>query len=56
MTDNKKKIIEAVANMPEAVREKFLVMAEGAAIALDAVREEENDGTVHGGDVGGSCD
>lgn len=56
MSEKEKKIIEKVAKLPDAVKEKFLVMAEGAAIALEALKEEsdEHDEKVSDSDAGGA--
>lgn len=44
MSEKEKTIIERISQMPDAVKEKFLNMAEGAAIALESVKEEKHDG------------
>ena len=43
MSEKEKKLVERIAQMPDAVKDKFLNMAEGAAIALETVREEHGD-------------
>lgn len=37
------KIAEKVKDLPAEVKEKFLTMAEGAALAVEELREEEDD-------------
>lgn len=36
MTDKEKELLTKIAEFPDAVKDKFLSMAEGAAIALEA--------------------
>lgn len=43
MSEKEKKIVEKISQLPEEVREKFLTMAEGAALALEATRKEDDD-------------
>lgn len=43
MSEKEKAIVEKISKMPDAVKEKFLTMAEGAAIALESVKEDESD-------------
>ena len=43
MSDKEKNLIERISQMPDTVKEKFLNMAEGAAIALESVREDKDD-------------
>lgn len=40
MSEREKATLERLAQMPEPLREKFLTMAEGAALALDALKGE----------------
>lgn len=37
------KIAEKVKSLPAEVKEKFLTMAEGAALAVEELREEDDD-------------
>lgn len=43
MSEKERKLVERIAKMPDAVKEKFLNMAEGAAIALESVRGDKDD-------------
>ena len=43
MSEKEKALVEKIANMPDALKDKFLNMAEGAAIALESVKENTND-------------
>ena len=43
MSEKEKILVERISQMPDAVKEKFLNMAEGAAIALDSISKEERD-------------
>ena len=43
MSEKEKQVVEKIAKLPEAVRERFLTMAEGAVIAVEELREEEKD-------------
>ena len=42
MSEKEKNLIERISQMPDTVKEKFLNMAEGAAIALESVKEEKH--------------
>lgn len=54
MSDKEKGLVERVAEMPESVKRTFLAMAEGAATALDALKEEEEHGRTDGGGAAGA--
>ena len=43
MSEIEKTIAEELAKVPVAVREKFLLMAQGAAVAVECAREAENE-------------
>lgn len=43
MSEKEKQVVEKIAALPEQVREKFLTMAEGAVIAVEQLREEQED-------------
>lgn len=54
MSDKEKTLVERVAEMPEAVKRTFLTMAEGAATALDALKEAAENGHADGGGAAGA--
>lgn len=41
MSEKEKILVEKISKMPDSVKEKFLNMAEGAAIALESVKEDD---------------
>lgn len=43
MSEREKKLIELIAQMPEAAQDTFLAQAQGAVVMLDALRKEEED-------------
>ncbi len=43
MSEKEKQVVEKIAALPEAVRERFLTMAEGAVIAVEELREEKEE-------------
>ena len=43
MSEKEKALVEKIAQMPDSVKEKFLTMAEGAAMALESVKEKKNE-------------
>lgn len=43
MSEKEKQVVEKIAALPEQVREKFLTMAEGAVIAVEELRKEQED-------------
>ncbi len=43
MSEKEKQVVEKIAKLPEQVRERFLTMAEGAVIAVEELREEQED-------------
>lgn len=42
MSDKDKALVEKISKMPDSVKDKFLTMAEGAAIALESVKENND--------------
>lgn len=47
MSEKEKEIIAKIASLPEEVRERFLTMAEGAAIAAEEMRERDDEKRDH---------
>lgn len=43
MSEKEKQVVEKIAKLPEQVLERFLTMAEGAVIAVEELREEQED-------------
>lgn len=43
MSEKEKEVVEKIAALPEAVRERFLTMAEGAVMAVEEMRERGNE-------------
>lgn len=41
MSEEEKQVVEKIAALPEPLKERFLTMAEGAALALDALKETD---------------
>ncbi len=39
MSEKEKNLVEQLAELPEAVQDKFLLMAQGAAVAVECARE-----------------
>lgn len=52
MSEIEKTIAEELAKVPVAVREKFLLMAQGAAVAVECAREEKKE---TGDDLSTAC-
>lgn len=40
MSEQEKRVVEKLAQMPAPLRERFVAMAEGAALALDELKGE----------------
>ena len=49
MSQNEKKLVEEITNLPAQVQDKLLLMAQGAAMALDALKESMGAGGDHSG-------
>lgn len=45
MSDTEKTLAEKLAELPAAVQDKFLLMAQGAAVAAETLKEREKDET-----------
>lgn len=43
MSANEKTLVEQLAELPEAVQDKFLLMAQGAAVAVECSKTAEID-------------
>lgn len=43
MSEKEKQVVEKIAALPEAVRERFLTMAEGAVIAVEELRDKDDE-------------
>ncbi len=43
MKPNEKSLLEQIAELPPAVQDKFLLMAQGAAVAVDCSRAEREE-------------
>jgi len=41
MSDKERSLAEQLAELPAAVQDKFLLMAQGAAVAVECAREEK---------------
>ena len=41
MSEKERSLVEQLAELPEAVQDKFLLMAQGAAVAVECAREAE---------------
>ena len=39
MSDKEKTLVDQLAELPADVQDRFLLMAQGAAVALDSIRE-----------------
>lgn len=39
MSQNEKKLVEEITNLPAQVQDKLLLMAQGAAMALETIKE-----------------
>lgn len=39
MSDKEKTLVDQIAELPAEVQDRFLLMAQGAAVALDSIRE-----------------
>ena len=44
MSDKERSLAEQLAELPAAVQDKFLLMAQGAAVAVECAREEKETG------------
>lgn len=47
MSEKEKQVVEKIAALPEAVRDRFLTMAEGAVIAVEQMREQDDEKRDH---------
>ena len=43
MSDKEKSLVKQLAELPEAVQDKFLLMAQGAAVAVECARAEKQE-------------
>ena len=41
MSDKEKSLVDQIAELPAEVQDRFLLMAQGAAVALDSIRESQ---------------
>ena len=41
MSDKEKTLVDQIAELPAEVQDRFLLMAQGAAVALDSIRESQ---------------
>ena len=43
MSQNEKKLVEEITNLPAQMQDKLLLLAQGAALALETLREADAD-------------
>ena len=50
MSDKEKSLVDQLAKLPPKVQDKFLLMAQGAAVAVECGKREEEEGDTNGTD------
>ena len=43
MSDTEKSLVKQLAELPEKIQDRFLLMAQGAAVAVECAREEREE-------------